>query len=226
MPAFTSGMREESMKYQYCFLDLDGTLTDPAIGITNSVMYALAKYDIHVTDRTELYKFIGPPLDYSFKNFYGFTEDEAVQAVKYYREYFSVTGLFENQVYDGIPAMLEKLKEKGTKICLATSKPYEFSIRILKHFDLYKYFDFFGAATMDGSISKKEDVISHLISEIGDIDKDTILMVGDRHHDIDGAKANELKSAGVLWGFGSEEELRTTGADYLISRPEEILGFF
>ena len=206
------------MGYKYCLFDLDGTLTDPAIGITNSVMHALEKYDIHVEDRSELYPFIGPPLDYSFKTFYGFSDEQAVEAIKYYREYFSVTGLFENKVYDGVPEMLE--------IALATSKPYEFSIKILKHFDLYKYFDFFGAATMDGRISKKEDVISHLLEEMDAESKDEILMVGDRYHDIDGAKANDLKSAGVLWGYGSKEELQKAGAEYILSEPSEILQLF
>lgn len=214
------------MSFKYCLFDLDGTLTDPAIGITNSVMHALEKYDIHVGDRSELYPFIGPPLDYSFKTFYGFTDEQAVQAIKYYREYFSVTGLFENSVYEGIPEMLEELKGKGVKIALATSKPYEFSIKILKHFDLYKYFDFFGAATMDGRISKKEDVISTLLDEVGVQNKDEILMVGDRHHDIDGAKANGLKSAGVLWGYGSAEELEQAGADYVLASSSELLSLF
>lgn len=214
------------MSFKYCLFDLDGTLTDPAIGITNSVMHALEKYDIHVGDRSELYPFIGPPLDYSFKTFYGFTDEQAVQAIKYYREYFSVTGLFENSVYEGIPEMLEELKGKGVKIALATSKPYEFSIKILKHFDLYKYFDFFGAATMDGRISKKEDVISTLLDEMGVQNKDEILMVGDRHHDIDGAKANGLKSAGVLWGYGSAEELEQAGADYVLASSSELLSLF
>ena len=214
------------MRYKYCLFDLDGTLTDPAIGITNSVMHALEKYDIHVEDRAELYPFIGPPLDYSFKTFYGFTDEQAVQAIKYYREYFSVTGLFENSVYEGIPEMLENLKEKGVKIALATSKPYEFSIKILKHFDLYKYFDFFGAATMDGRISKKADVISNLLNEMGAPDKDEILMVGDRYHDIEGAKANGLKSAGVLWGYGSAEELEQAGADYVLASSSELLSLF
>ena len=189
-------------------------------------MHALEKYDIHVGDRSELYPFIGPPLDYSFKTFYGFTDEQAVQAIKYYREYFSVTGLFENSVYEGIPEMLENLKEKGVKIALATSKPYEFSIKILKHFDLYKYFDFFGAATMDGRISKKADVISNLLNEMGAPDKDEILMVGDRYHDIEGAKANGLKSAGVLWGYGSAEELEQAGADYVLASSSELLSLF
>lgn len=214
------------MSFKYCLFDLDGTLTDPAIGITNSVMHALEKYGIHVEDRSELYPFIGPPLDYSFKTFYGFSDEQAIEAIKYYREYFSVTGLFENKVYEGIPGMLEKLKSKGVVIALATSKPYEFSVRILEHFDLKKYFSYFGAATMDGKISKKEDVISHLLEEMGASDKSEILMVGDRYHDIEGAKANDLKSAGVLWGYGSEEELKNAGADYILAKPSDIPNLF
>ena len=113
------------MGFKYCLFDLDGTLTDPAIGITNSVMHALEKYDIHVEDRSELYPFIGPPLDYSFKTFYGFSDEQAVQAIKYYREYFSVTGLFENSVYDGIPEMLRALKDKGLRLAIVSNKLQE-----------------------------------------------------------------------------------------------------
>ena len=125
--------------YKYCLFDLDGTLTDPAVGITNSVMNALEKYGIHVDDRTKLYPFIGPPLDYSFMTFYGFSKEDADQAIKYYREYFSVKGLFENEVYESIPEMLAELKKRGVTLAIATSKPYEFTVRILKHFDLLKY---------------------------------------------------------------------------------------
>ena len=215
-----------TMKYEYCLFDLDGTLTDPAVGITNSVMYALEKFGIHVSDRTELFPFIGPPLDYSFKTFYGFSEEQAADAIKYYREYFGVTGLFENKVYDGIPEMLDELKNKGIRTAVATSKPYEFSVRILEHFDLMKYFDHVGAATMDGRISKKADVIAKLLSDMDIKDMSSLLMIGDRYHDIEGAKANELDSAGVLWGYGSAEELTKAGAEYLIERPGDILKLF
>lgn len=209
-------------KFQYCLFDLDGTLTDPALGITNSVMYALEKYDIHVTDRSELYPFIGPPLVDSFKKFFGFSEEQAVQAVEFYREYFRDVGIFENRLYEGIPDMLETLQNKGVCVALATSKPYEFSIRILEHFDLYPYFDHFGAATMDGRISRKEDVIADLMTRLGGIDRSSALMIGDRDQDIIGAKKNGLQSVGVLWGYGSREELQGAGAEYLVEKPGEI----
>ncbi|MBO4903390.1 MAG: HAD family hydrolase [Lachnospiraceae bacterium] len=214
------------MKYDHCLFDLDGTLTDPAVGITNSVMHALDQYGIRVNDRSELFPFIGPPLDHSFMKFYGFSEEEAATAIRYYREYFSVKGLFENEVYDGIPALLSELKKRSVTLAIATSKPYEFTVRILEHFDLMKYFDHIGAATMDGSISRKEDVIQNLLDKLPVTDKSSILMVGDRHHDIDGAKANGLDSAGVLWGYGPEEELRQAGADYLLTEPADLLKLF
>lgn len=214
------------MKYRYCLFDLDGTLTDPGIGITDSVMYALKKFDIDVKDRSELYPFIGPPLDYSFKTYFGFTDEQAVLAIKYYREFFSTKGLYENEVYEGIPGMLEELKKRGVTVALATSKPYEFSVEILRHFGLSGYFDHVGAATMDGRISKKEDVISNLLGQLNYEDKASVLMVGDRYHDIEGAKANGLHSAGVLWGYGTEEELKKAGAEYLFARPEDILRLF
>ena len=211
------------MKYKYYLFDLDGTLTDPGIGITNSVMHALEKFNIHVSDRKELYPFIGPPLVDSFEKYFGFDEKQALQAVEYYREYFREDGIFENVVYEGIPEMLGELKSRGAIVALATSKPYEFSVRILDHFDLHQYFDIVGAATMDGRISRKADVISHLIDKLRENEKSSILMIGDRDQDIDGAKANGLQSAGVLWGYGSREELMDAGADYIVSAPSDIV---
>ena len=212
------------MKFKYYLFDLDGTLTDPGIGITNSVMYALEKFNIHVSDREELYPFIGPPLVDSFMKYYDFDEKQALQAVEYYREYFRVDGIFENKLYGGIPEMLEELKARNAVTALATSKPYEFSVRILEHFGLRQYFDFVGAATMDGRISKKADVIRHLLDELGDIDAGSVLMIGDRDQDVEGAKANGLRCAGVLWGYGSSDELMDAGADYIVSEPSDIPG--
>ena len=211
------------MKYKYYLFDLDGTLTDSGIGITNSVMYALEKFGIHVSDRKELYPFIGPPLTDSFRKYYGFNEKDALQAVEYYREYFRAGGIFENAVYEGIPEMLGELKSRNATVALATSKPYEFTVQILDHFDLRQYFDHVGAATMDGRISSKADVIRQLLDKLGITDRSTVLMIGDRDQDIDGAKANDLHCAGVLWGYGSIGELTNAGADYIASVPSDIL---
>ena len=209
--------------FDIVLFDLDGTLTDPGEGITNSVAYALKKYDIEVTDKRELYKFIGPPLKDSFMKYYGFSEEKAEEAIAFYREYFRNIGIFENKVYDGVEDMLRTLHADGKKIVLATSKPEEFAVRILEHFGLKKYFAVVAGASMDSSRSKKGDVIAYAISLCENFDKDTAIMIGDREHDIIGAKENGLKSIGVLYGYGDEEELKTAGADYIAVAPEDIL---
>ena len=215
-------MTAYQLHYQYYLFDLDGTLTDPGIGITNSVMYALKQYGIHVSDRSRLYRFIGPPLKDSFMRYYGFSEEQALEAVEHYRVYFRAGGIFENTVYPGIPQMLQELRDQGKTIVLATSKPQEFALQILEHFDLLPWFDLVQGATMDGRISQKADVIAALLQKMEPERKDQILMVGDREHDILGARANSLDSAGVLWGYGSAEELKKAGADHLVSTPAQI----
>ena len=209
--------------YKYILFDLDGTLTDPGIGITNSVMYALEKFGIEVEDRASLYKFIGPPLLDSFQNFYGFTKEESELALKYYREYFRPKGLYENHVYDGVEDLLRELKAGGKKMIVATSKPEEFAIEILKHFNLYQYFNFVGGVSMDEKRVKKSDVIAYAL-EKGDVtDLDAVVMIGDREHDVYGAKQIGVDSIGVLYGYGDYEELKQAGADYIVERPSEIL---
>lgn len=208
--------------YKYVLFDLDGTLTDSGIGITNSVEYALNKYNITVDDRAELYRFIGPPLQNSFKEFYGFSNEDCVLAVEYYREYFKEKGIYENKVYDGIVDMLKALKKNGNKIILATSKPEAFAITILKHFNLIQYFDFISAATMDGSRSAKADIIKFALDNYGISDSSSAIMVGDRKHDIIGAKQCNIDSIGVLFGYGSRNELEMAGADFIVETPLEI----
>ena len=209
--------------YKNILFDLDGTLTDPGIGITNSVMYALKKFGIEVDDRASLYKFIGPPLLESFQKFYGFSKEDSELGLKYYREYFKPKGLYENKVYEGIESLLQELKKKGKKLLVATSKPEEFAIEILKHFHLLDYFDFIAGASMDEKRVKKADVIAYALESYEITDKSSVIMVGDREHDVLGAKENELKSIGVLYGYGDYEELVHAGADYIAQNPEDIL---
>lgn len=211
--------------YQYILFDLDGTLTDPGTGITNSVAYALKKYNISVEDKTELYKFIGPPLQESFQSFYGFSKEQSLEAVAYYREYFKVTGIFENEVYDGIESMLDSLKKEGKHILLATSKPEEFAKRILEHFHLAQYFDFVSGATMDGTRCKKGDIIQYALDHYPIQNLSEAVMVGDREHDIIGARQVEIDSIGVLYGYGDYEELSKAGASYIAKEVIEILDF-
>jgi len=209
--------------YSYALFDLDGTLTDPSLGITNSIMHALAKMGRDIPPREELYRFIGPPLVPAFQEFIGMTPEEAEQAVVFYREYFSVDGLFENTPYDGIGTVLAKLKERSVTLAVATSKPERFAVRIIEHFGLAPYFTVVCGATMDSSRSKKGDVIAYTLGRLGIEDKSSVLMIGDRHHDIEGAKQNGLASAGVLWGFGDEAELKNAGADAIAHDMDELV---
>ncbi|WP_019321689.1 HAD family hydrolase, partial [Streptococcus mutans] len=193
--------------YQTILFDLDGTLTNPALGITNSLVYALEKFNIEVTDKKELYRFIGPPLQDSFENFYHFSKEDSLKAVDFYRDYFRHKGLYENEVYQGIPDLLERLKAQGKKLLVATSKPEEFARQILKHFELFDYFDLVAGASMDGSRRLKGDVIAHALTSAQVSDLSAAIMIGDREHDIIGAKKNGLDAIGVLYGFGNREEL-------------------
>lgn len=210
--------------YQYIFFDLDGTLTDPGEGITNSVAYALDKFNIRVEDKRSLYKFIGPPLQESFQRFYGFSKEQSLQAVEYYREYFRETGIFENEVYDGVEEMLHSLKKEGKHILLATSKPEEFAKRILEHFQLMQYFDYVAGATMDGTRCKKGEIIQYAIDNYPVENLSDAVMVGDREHDILGARQVGMDSIGVLYGYGDYEELSKAGANYIAKEVIEILG--
>ena len=209
--------------YKYILFDLDGTLTDPAIGITNGVMYALEKYGIKVSDRKELYCFIGPPLVDAFMKYYGFSEADAKQAVVYYREFFRNTGIYENRVYDGVEEMLKSLKNSGKTLILATSKPEEFAEIVLNHFNLRQYFDCVVGATFDGTLNYKSDVIRVALDRGQVSNINDAVMVGDRHHDIEGAKQNNLKSVGVLYGFGDRQELENAKADFIAKTPKELL---
>lgn len=206
---------------KYIFFDLDGTLTDPFLGITNSVIYALEKMGFPHGDNEEYRKFIGPPLRESFRVYCGMTEEQSEQAINTYREYFSPTGIFENRVYDGIPQTLEKLKSDGYILVLATSKPTVYAKRILQKFDLEKYFSSVYGSELDGTREKKDEVIACALDGISASPND-VLMVGDRIHDVIGAKANGVATVGVLYGYGGYDELKEAGAAAFASDPEDL----
>lgn len=213
--------------YKYVLFDLDGTLTDPKEGITKSVAYALEAYGIHVEDLDSLCKFIGPPLKDSFVKFYGFSEEQGYEAVEKYREYFRPHGVYENKVYAGVDKLLAELKASGKMIILATSKPTVFANTILEHFDLMKYFDVVCGSELDGSRVKKGDVITYALEQVAEkdtgFDKSKAVMIGDREHDILGAKENGLDSIGVLYGYGDRAEHEAAGADYIVETVEELI---
>lgn len=206
---------------QYLLFDLDGTLTDPMVGITSSVQYALEKFGIHVRYLKELIPFIGPPLAESFQKFYGFSKEDAEKAIQYYREYYALKGIFENEVYEGIPEMLAHLTEAGFTLLVATSKPTVFARKVLKHFGMEDYFSFVGGSELDGSRTKKAEVISYILKTCG-IEAKEAIMIGDRRHDIEGGKACGLESVGVLYGYGTEQELTEAGADHIIRTVAEL----
>lgn len=213
---------KEKKMYQNLLFDLDGTLTDPGIGITNSVAYALEKYGIKTNDRTQLYKFIGPPLQDSFERFYGFSKEDAKMAVQYYREYYKETGIFENKLYDGMEHLLQSLCEAGKKLFVATSKPEAFAVQILEYFSVNQYFTYIAGSNMDGTRSKKEEVIVYALKAGKIQDLSSAVMIGDREYDVTGAKKAGIASIGVLFGYGSRKELEAAGADALAESPKDI----
>ena len=206
---------------KYLLFDLDGTLTDPAEGITKSVAHALRKRGIEVTDLATLNCFIGPPLIDSFMKYYGLDEDDARRAVTDYREYFVPQGMFENTVYDGIPALLADLKAGGYTLVIATSKPEPFAVKILEHFGHAHHFDRICGAYLDEKRSTKADVIRYTLDACGITSAESI-MIGDRHHDVDGAHANGLAAIGVLWGYGDRAELAAAGAEFIVENLGEL----
>ncbi len=207
---------------KYILFDLDGTLTNPKLGITKSVQYALAAFGTIEPDLDALCNYIGPPLRVSFSEYHGMNADQAEAAVTKYREYYAKTGIFENEVYEGMEKLLIQLKDAGKTLIVATSKPEIFAIKILKHFKLDGYFTDICGATLDDSRGTKEEVIRYALSKNHLTDYADIVMVGDRLHDIEGAKKVGIASVGVLFGFGSREELENAGADKIAETVDKI----
>lgn len=208
----------------HILFDLDGTLTDPKEGITKSVQYALKHYNIQVDDLDTLCPFIGPPLTDSYKKFYGFTDEQAWEGVLIYREYFSDRGWHENKEYEGIREMLEALKNSGKILMVATSKPEEFAVKILEHFNLAQYFDFIGGADMEETRSRKGDVVRYVLehSGLGAEAAERAVMVGDREHDVLGARECGIDCVGVLYGYGSRQELEACKAAWVVDNVKEL----
>ncbi|MCD5992028.1 HAD family hydrolase [Pseudomonas sp. CDFA 602] len=194
------------MHYQNILFDLDGTLTDPRLGITRSIQFALAQLGIDEPDITRLEHFIAPPLLQAFMQFYHMDEARAWQAVGFYRERFRVTGLYENQMFEGVVPLLEALGEQGRQLYIATSKPWEFAREIARHFDFARHFKVIYGSELDGTRTDKVELIAHLLAE-EKLDPAQTLMIGDRKHDLIGALRNGLDVAAVGYGFGSREEL-------------------
>ncbi len=209
-------------KYPHLIFDLDGTLTDPLVGITRSVAYALESFGIHVQDTDSLSPFIGPPLKTSFQEFYHFDDEQCQAACRQYRAYFLERGWAENRLYHGIPSLLRALKGSGHRLYVATSKGEASARRILEHFRLVQFFDYVAGDTPRHRRPTKGDVIRYLLHRQGIPPGEGCLMIGDRRHDIEGARQAGLPSIGVAYGYGGREELENAGATHVVETVAEL----
>lgn len=201
-------------------IDLDGTLTDPQVGITRCIQHALEQLGRDIPEPQDLTWCIGPPLQESFQKLLGNAED-ANRALFFYRERFTEIGLYENELYDGIPRALTEMVSAGDRLFVATSKPKVFAERIIKHFGLVQYFEAIFGSELDGTRTDKTELLAWIMEQKALLPSDT-LMIGDRRHDIVGARNNGLRSIGVLYGYGSRKELTEAGADTLCAQPTEL----
>lgn len=209
-------------KYSIILFDLDGTLSDPKIGITKSVQYALAKLGIDEPDLDKLECFIGPPLQDSFAEYYSFDEEKTNKAIDFYRERFKDKGLFENDLYSSIPILLKSLKELQCTLVVATSKPTVFAEEILRHFNIKQYFDLVVGSNLDGTRTAKTGIIQYIIDAYDHQTLDNFIMIGDRKHDIIGANNTGIDSIGVTYGYGSFEELRHANPTYIVTSVDQL----
>ncbi len=207
-------------KIRNFLFDLDGTLTDPGLGITNSLIYALSKFGIE-TERSSLYRFIGPPLRETFMKHFGFSMEKSEEAVKFYREYFEKKGMFENLIYPGIPELLSSLYSRGKRLMVATSKPELYAMQILEHFRLAEYFVLITGSRMDGTMISKSELISFILDKT-DSDPSESVMIGDRIYDVEGAVSNGIFSVGVKYGFAEEGELEGAGSVLIVEDVAEL----
>lgn len=212
------------MKKTYILFDLDGTLTDPKEGITKSVQYALRTFGIEEPDLDSLEGYIGPPLYAGFMEHHGFSREDAEKAVWKYREYFEKQGIWENRRYPGILEMLAALAAQGKVIAMATSKPENFANMIAERFEMAPYFTVIAGSIYEGGRTKKAEVIQYALECLGNPPLDEVVMVGDRKHDIEGAAEVGVDSIGVLYGYGSREELENAEAGQIAESVEELTG--
>jgi len=215
------------MKQKVILFDLDGTITDPKIGITKSFQYALQHFGIQVDNLDALEPVIGPPLKKSFSEFYHLSEDQIERAIEKYRERFSTVGLYENEIYDGMENLLKELSEAGYILEIASSKPTVFVEKICEHFKIKQYFTHIVGSFLDGRRGEKEEVVEKAI-RLSKATPDHIIMVGDRIYDVIGAHKKGIAVIGVSYGYGGRQELEEAGADVIVDTVaqlrEELLG--
>ncbi|MBU9722777.1 MULTISPECIES: HAD family hydrolase [Bacillaceae] len=208
--------------YKLILFDLDGTLSDPKVGITKSVQYALCKMGIEDPDLDKLECFIGPPLQDSFKEYYGFDEEQTQKAIELYRERFVDKGMFENELYPNIPSLLKQLKEQGSTLIVATSKPTIFAEKIMSYFEIKHYFEHVVGSNLDGTRVAKTEIIQYILDKYRDQKRDDFIMIGDRKHDIIGANNTKIASIGVTYGYGTRDELQQTSPTHIVDSVEQL----
>ncbi|MCM3454821.1 HAD family hydrolase [Heyndrickxia oleronia] len=209
-------------EYKVILFDLDGTLSDPKMGITKSVQYALEKMNIVEPNIDKLECFIGPPLQVSFAEYYNFDEKNTQKAIDLYRERFKEKGMYENELYKDIPQLLKSLKEQQYTLVVATSKPTVFSEQILKYFNIEQYFDLIVGSNLDGTRTSKTEIIQYILDKYNEHKLDDFIMIGDRKHDIIGANNTGIDSIGVTYGYGSYEELSNSNPSYIVNSVMEL----
>lgn len=209
-------------KYKVILFDLDGTLSDPKVGITKSVQYALQKMGFDEPDMDKLECFIGPPLQVSFAEYYNFDEVQIQKAIDLYRERFKEKGMFENELYSNIPLLLYSLKEKGFTLVVATSKPTVFTEQILEHFNIEQYFELVVGSNLDGTRTSKTEIIQYILDKYTEHKLDNFIMIGDRKHDIIGANNTGIDSIGVTYGYGSFDELSHSKPTHIVNSVNQL----
>ena len=210
-------------KCHYLFFDLDGTLTDSALGILRTAAFALGHFGIQVDDLHTLRPFVGPPLEDSFKEFYGFSDAQAHEAVEIYRGRYEAVGVHENAPYPGVHDCLRALREQGFRLAVATSKPEKTARVVLDEFRLAGYFDFVCGRDAEGRLHTKADVIRHVLAHWEGVRREDSVMIGDRKYDVLGARETGMDSIGALWGYGSRDELAGAGATWLAEDYEDLM---
>jgi phosphoglycolate phosphatase len=217
-----------SLKYSYLLFDLDGTLTDSGEGIMRCVQYALEKFGIREQDVRKLRRFVGPPLNDSFRIFCGMSEEDALQAVRYYRERYEKQGILENHVYEGIPQLLKDLAAEGRTLIVASSKPEVYVRKVLENFSIAESFSFTIGSGMNGRLSSKEEILAEVLRRCpaAGADRKGTVMIGDRRYDIEGARSAHIDSVGVYYGYAEAGELEAAGADYIVQTVDELRELF
>lgn len=210
--------------FRFVIFDFDGTVVDTGEGILKSLQYSFEQMGREVPDMSDLKRFIGPPIHYSYTHYYGVSEEEVGEYIKKYRERYTVKGIYECELYEGIPELIDALKNRGIKVGIASSKPLRLIYNVADYLGITESFDaIVGVRIDDSNHSSKTGLILEAMELMGADDKNEVLMVGDRLYDIEGAKGAGVKSCGALWGYGSQEEFRQYEADFIVRQAKDVL---